>query len=226
MNPITRSLPEMATQINEAHEKCVQSVSMALEHARQAGELLQQAKDVLAHGQWLPWLKANCPFSERVAQNYMRVAREWPTIQQAKTNRGADLTYRQAIHLLTHSENDATKLETPTCTPIPELRADRVYTACDGQGSMAEITPIPDHPGYFYVAVFLDIDTDAASVEYTRRGVLLDESTWNSVLNAFEFTPAGAWSDSPFDGTEPWYITDPGKPAPVRRASSIRARIA
>jgi Protein of unknown function (DUF3102) len=55
----------------------MQAASAALEHARKAGELLEQAKAQLTQSQWLPWLKEHCQFSERTAQNYVRVAREW-----------------------------------------------------------------------------------------------------------------------------------------------------
>jgi hypothetical protein len=46
------------------------------DHARRCGERLVKVKDSLKHGEWLPWLKENCPeLSERTAREYMRFAR-------------------------------------------------------------------------------------------------------------------------------------------------------
>jgi len=39
------------------------------------GELLQEAKDQLEHGQWLPWLDENFDMDERTAQRAMSVAK-------------------------------------------------------------------------------------------------------------------------------------------------------
>jgi hypothetical protein len=63
-----------AEEINAEHERAYGKATEALEHARRAEELLLQAKKVLGHGQWLPWLKEHCRFSARTAQGYMRLA--------------------------------------------------------------------------------------------------------------------------------------------------------
>ena len=61
----TCDLSTMANQINDHHSLAVKQATSALEHARQAGELLTQAKALLPHGQWLPWLESNCEVSAR-----------------------------------------------------------------------------------------------------------------------------------------------------------------
>jgi hypothetical protein len=53
-----------------------QGNSAGLEHYRQAGEMLIEAKDQLAHGAWGPWLAKNFDMVARTAQQYMRLARE------------------------------------------------------------------------------------------------------------------------------------------------------
>jgi hypothetical protein len=70
-----------------------------LEHARNAGVLLVQAKEQFRHGEWLPWLKANVRFSERTAQAYMRVAKRWKELE-AKAQGLADLTFEDGLKLL------------------------------------------------------------------------------------------------------------------------------
>ena len=46
------------------------------------GQRLIEAKAMLSHGEWLPWLTERVEFSERAAQRFMKLAREWsnPTV--------------------------------------------------------------------------------------------------------------------------------------------------
>ena len=41
------------------------------------GDRLIEAKSMLSHGEWLPWLTEQVEFSESTAQRFMRLAREW-----------------------------------------------------------------------------------------------------------------------------------------------------
>ena len=60
----TDSLANLAALINAAHEAASAALKNSITHAMHAGELLIEAKDKLDHGEWLPWLKANFPFSD------------------------------------------------------------------------------------------------------------------------------------------------------------------
>jgi hypothetical protein len=186
-------LASLAAQINEAHRQCVAAASSALEHARRAGTLLAEAKGKCGHGQWLPWLKENFDFSERTAQNYMKVAREWPRLAEANPQRVADLSYREAVKLLEAPRQP--KDGEPT---LPEMREGFVYRAVDDDGRLAEIVPLGD---VFYVAVYTDLDTDSACVQYARRGVFKHGIA--EVLAFSDFVPAGGWQEEPRDGKGP-----------------------
>lgn len=59
------------------------------------GKGLMEAKALLSHGEWLPWLEERVEFSERSARNFMRLARDW-TNRQAL----ADLGATKALQLL------------------------------------------------------------------------------------------------------------------------------
>lgn len=59
------------------------------------GRCLIEAKDLLPHGEWLPWLTERVEFSPRTAQNFMRLAREWTNTQTL-----ADLGASKALSLL------------------------------------------------------------------------------------------------------------------------------
>ena len=41
------------------------------------GRRLNEAKERLSHGEWLPWLRERVAFSERTAQDFMRLAKEY-----------------------------------------------------------------------------------------------------------------------------------------------------
>ena len=59
------------------------------------GQRLIEAKEMLPHGSWLPWLEERVEFTDRTARKFMRLAREW-------TNRKAlsDLGATKALTLL------------------------------------------------------------------------------------------------------------------------------
>lgn len=59
------------------------------------GQRLNEAKAVLNHGEWLPWLTERVEFSERSAQTFMKLAREWSNPQAL-----ADLGSVKALTLL------------------------------------------------------------------------------------------------------------------------------
>jgi phage N-6-adenine-methyltransferase len=66
----------IAVGINEEHRLANESATTAVEHAIKCGKLLQQQKARLAHGEWQPWVKANCKFSYPSAKVYMNAARQ------------------------------------------------------------------------------------------------------------------------------------------------------
>ena len=45
------------------------------------GRCLIEAKDMLPHGEWLPWLAEKVGYSEKTAQNFMRLARAFSNPQ-------------------------------------------------------------------------------------------------------------------------------------------------
>ncbi len=76
------------------------------------GRRLVEAKEMLGHGNWLSWLEKETPFSDRHAQNYMRVFREYGAAQLGlfgpETNAQyiADLPISKALTLLYLPESE------------------------------------------------------------------------------------------------------------------------
>jgi len=54
-------LTTLAARINAAHKAIGERFEGLLEKAIEAGELLIKAKVSMPHGEWLPWLRENCP---------------------------------------------------------------------------------------------------------------------------------------------------------------------
>ena len=65
------------------------------------GRGLIEAKDMLRHGEWLPWLNEQVELSERTAQKFMKLAREW-----SNPNTLADLGASKALMLLALPEGE------------------------------------------------------------------------------------------------------------------------
>jgi hypothetical protein len=92
------ALSALAREIDAEHRQVEAATLSAILHARNAGQLLLEAKARLRHGAWLPWLAANCDVKERQARNYMRIAERWELISNRQ--RAADLTVRGALELM------------------------------------------------------------------------------------------------------------------------------
>jgi hypothetical protein len=95
---ISNSLADLAHRIKAEHEAVGHAMKRGLGHAIAAGEMLIEAKSRLAHGQWLPWLDS-CGVSERLAQRYIRLARNRAVIE-ANPTPVSDLGIRGALDLL------------------------------------------------------------------------------------------------------------------------------
>lgn len=65
------------------------------------GRGLMEAKSLLSHGEWLPWLTKRVEFSERAAQTFMQIARNYSNPQTL-----ADLGASKALALLALPESE------------------------------------------------------------------------------------------------------------------------
>ncbi len=78
------SLTDLAKQISAAHGEALAAARTSLEHARKAGQLLLRVKERLPHGKFMSWVEASCPFKRSTAGNYMRIAKDWQSLQLAE----------------------------------------------------------------------------------------------------------------------------------------------
>lgn len=73
------------------------------------GKRLLEAKSQLSHGEWLPWLREKVDISERRAQDFMRIAREY-----SKSAEIADLGASKALALLALPESERAEFASKT----------------------------------------------------------------------------------------------------------------
>lgn len=143
-------------EITSLHHEIVAAAVSSLEKATRIGELLTQERVRLEHGQWLPWIKKNLPFTDRTARNYLRV---YNNRDKIKTETVSDLT--GAYRLLSERDRpddlinnlpDA-KLLAEDITPEGQKRHDAVHEALrvyineqmerlEGSSSLVEVAEI------------------------------------------------------------------------------------
>lgn len=99
------TLPQLAERITAEHALALDHLGRGLAHALECGRLLVQAKGLVPRGQWLAWLREHCPkIRERMAERYMRVAQKLPRLDAADPTRVSDLSLRQALEMITYTE--------------------------------------------------------------------------------------------------------------------------
>ncbi|MBN1819786.1 MAG: DUF3102 domain-containing protein [Prolixibacteraceae bacterium] len=71
------------TEIKQLHAEIEASLKTSLEKAVRVGKLLCRVKDKLKHGEFMPWIKDNLPFTDRTARNYINLFENRENILQA-----------------------------------------------------------------------------------------------------------------------------------------------
>lgn len=161
---MSNRLPILAAEINRAHDLACRAAQTTLDHAIAVGERLNEAKAILGHGKWLPWLAENCDFSERMARNYMRLAKHKDEVK-SKSATVADLTVRAALDSLAASEtldNDHI---------FPPVGVVRIWPAAPLNYFLVEHST--QHPGYFHSG-FADLTEGGAFVIADKQPIRAD----------------------------------------------------
>lgn len=107
-----------------------QSATDTLTTALELGDLLLVAKNDCRHGLWLSWLKQQFDKSVRRAQEFMKLAREFPPTS-GKARIPAHLTLDDALKLLSSKSKVKTDLKPTTHDEINQETLQAVHTTCD-----------------------------------------------------------------------------------------------
>lgn len=97
-----RDIKTVTVEIRQLHR---QGQEAALRYIVEIGRRLQEAKELLPHGEWGQWVKEELPFGQSTAQNFMRIFQEYGADQleiggAVKSQALANLSYTKALKLL------------------------------------------------------------------------------------------------------------------------------
>jgi Protein of unknown function (DUF3102) len=122
-----RRLDALAADIRREVDYAEEDFQSAVGHAIRAGQLLIEAKAQVRHGEWLPWLQANCPLGEREARNYMRLARNRQRVADLPSVRHAvaGLTQPKAVPALPDGRSTPNGPRPRDARSLDEKRAER-----------------------------------------------------------------------------------------------------
>ena len=103
-----RDINTITAEIRVIQNQAQQAV---LSYAIELGRRLNEAKELLPHGEWGDWLKNEVNFSERTAQRLMQIFREFGSDQvnffgEAKASALSDLSVTKALRLLAIPEEE------------------------------------------------------------------------------------------------------------------------
>lgn len=104
------NVPAMsAIAVNHEHQLAKQSAELAVQHAVRCGQLLADVKAALRHGEFGPWIEANCEFKYSTAVRYMKAAKQISTAVE--------------ISSLRHLFPSGRSMNKPDTTPIDKTNA-------------------------------------------------------------------------------------------------------
>jgi hypothetical protein len=128
----------LVAKINSAHRQAFGNAKKAMEYAAECGRLLLEAKELVEHGEWLPWLEANTEVGERQSQRYMRLAQNWESIE-GKNDGASYLDIEAALKLIA---KPTAKPKTDDDEPKPEAEDEPV----EPSGAPGPTEPDGDEP--------------------------------------------------------------------------------
>lgn len=102
-----RSEDQTVAEINSLHVGIQNGLNAIVRNALRIGELLICKKAELKHGEFRPWIEANCSFKRTMALNYMHLYEKSlviPAISEANS-------YREALKILTNAKEDEAEKE-------------------------------------------------------------------------------------------------------------------
>lgn len=200
---VSNRLPILASEIKLAHRAAREAAQTSLERAIEAGERLIEAKGLVKHGGWLPWLKEVCDLSERSAQVYMRLARH-KDVAKTKSAAAADLTIRAAVKELTEPKwpNKLSELAR-AMVPIPMSGCVKIALRENAAGwDEIWIVPSRQHDSYFYIThIWTPKDSGTITMTGTSKPARADSVADIVDIHMSCDLKGMAWRDEPFP---PW----------------------
>ena len=118
---------ELAERISIRVRMAENHAKKALEYALEIGELLNEAKPLVKHGDWDKWLTEHCNLAARTARAYMKLAKDFPSLPEPERQRVATLPVREAVKAIaTDPAPPTTEKVLPAAAPRRREERERV----------------------------------------------------------------------------------------------------
>ncbi|MFG1418303.1 DUF3102 domain-containing protein [Xanthobacter sp. V0B-10] len=133
------TLPEA---INAAHDAAKGAGKTMLLKAKEAGDLLLQAKAECAHGAFKAWVEENCAFSYPTAHRYMQVAKKYSSVGKNLTDEIYGGTVAAFLDHLTAGMPPAEDADTPALAAAEEEAVPAPATPPKAKPSTAKVSEL------------------------------------------------------------------------------------
>ena len=104
-------LDRIAARINAAHANAEAASATVVQCAVEAGQLLLEVKETMAHGAFGPWLDNNVTFARQTARHYMRLAKAVDAMSESKRSHVSVLPLREALRVIAGGDNKHSGLD-------------------------------------------------------------------------------------------------------------------
>lgn len=182
--PLFSAVVVAAAAINEEYRLARQSATDAIQHAILCGELLAIKKKELPHGEFTPWVSANCEFEYSAAARYMKAAKQSST--------GVEFSTLSALF-----PSGRKKLEAPA-SPIVKIPVESgmvTVGTIDGDPVIILFESRLGDPGYWY-----DINVRNGNQSTRPCKVVIWEYLQKGNADAARFFSRISWHSYPDDG--------------------------
>lgn len=180
MTSLSRS---RAQEIINLHEGIVSSMRRSVQDAIRIGELLTEAKADLDHGEFLPWIERELPFSNKTAESYMRLYGYRSKIESASNLQDAYRKVEQLEDQARQSERRAGEL-----LRAVEREQGKVKLRTGGSCINARFdshpgtqSPRPGHPLYRRCRFWIWLRTKSRINSAFDPGTQAGRSAWRAV---------------------------------------------
>jgi hypothetical protein len=85
-------------EIKKLHNGVLESIKLSIDGAIRIGELLTECKKEVGHGNWMQWVKDNCGFSQKTANNYFKAYQRKDDPKFVTVTNLRDIYYPQIEH--------------------------------------------------------------------------------------------------------------------------------
>ena len=136
---------DQATAISALHNEIEVIAGKALPKVLEIGRRLTEVRAGLKHGEWLPWVTTNLPFSDRTARNYIKKYKQLSILKLESTS---DLTaaYKLLAAPKRTAKSTPPKPEEPTPAVEVQVELVDVMFKCEECGHEVEESELEEQP--------------------------------------------------------------------------------